>query len=122
MAVDSFDMLPVMLGIQDPEKSVRPYMLTQSFRSEFQLRQGDWKYLDHVGSGGNGYEKGDLASYALPELAPEASGQLYNLARDPGEGQKVFLISPSRYGKSSLVRDVLRGLGQPLQQTAEATA
>src|SRR5687767_4508289 len=34
------------------------------------------------------------------------------LARDLADGQKVFLISPRRYGKSSLVRDVLRGLAR----------
>ena len=50
-AVDSFDMLPAMLGIQDEKDSIRPHMLTQSFRSEFQIRQGDWKYLNHRGSG-----------------------------------------------------------------------
>lgn len=34
------------------------------------------------------------------------------LARDLLAGQKVFLISPRRYGKSSLVRAVLRGLAR----------
>lgn len=59
-ATDSFDMLPAMLGTQDPEKSIRPHLLTQSFRGEFQVRQGQWKYLDHRGSGGNNYNKGIL--------------------------------------------------------------
>lgn len=39
---------------------IRPYMLTQSFRGEFQIRQGDWKYLDHMQSGGNNYTRGML--------------------------------------------------------------
>ena len=65
VAVDSYDMLPVMLGKRDEEAPVRPYMLTQSFRGEFQVRQGDWKYLDHMGSGGNNYNKGPLQKYAL---------------------------------------------------------
>ena len=34
------------------------------------------------------------------------------LSRDLAAGQKVFLISPRRHGKSSLVRDVLRGLAR----------
>ena len=34
------------------------------------------------------------------------------LGADLAAGQKVFLISPRRYGKSSLVRDVLRGLAR----------
>ena len=81
-ARDSFDMLPVMLGQQADADSIRPYLLTQSFRGEFQIRQGDWKYLDHKGSGGNGYQKGNLAQYALPEKEPSAPGQLYNLKTD----------------------------------------
>ncbi|HYW78539.1 MAG TPA: arylsulfatase [Thermoguttaceae bacterium] len=90
VAVDSYDMLPAMLGVQAEEDPIRPYMLTQSFRGEFQLREGDWKYLDHRGSGGNSYDKGILQKYALPEMAPDAPGQLYNLAEDPGETKNLF--------------------------------
>ena len=43
------------------------------------------------------------------------------LARDLLSGQKVFLISPRRYGKSSLVRHVLRGLGKQGVLTVEVT-
>jgi arylsulfatase A len=90
VAVDSFDMLPVMLGLQKDSEPVRPYMLTQSFRSEFELRAGSWKYLAHTGSGGNDYSRGVLHKYALPETAPEASGQLFDLAKDPGETKNLF--------------------------------
>lgn len=89
-ASDSVDMLPVMLGIQDENDPVRPHMLTQSFRGEFQIRQGHWKYLDHTSSGGNSYSKGFMAQYALPETAPTASGQLFHLGRDPGETTNLF--------------------------------
>jgi uncharacterized protein len=43
------------------------------------------------------------------------------LGRDLAAGQKVFLISPRRYGKSSLVRDVLRGLARQNVLTVEVT-
>ena len=43
------------------------------------------------------------------------------LARDLAAGQKVFLISPRRYGKSSLVRDVMRGLARKKILTIEVT-
>lgn len=43
------------------------------------------------------------------------------LARDLGEGQKVFLISPRRYGKSSLIRDVMQGLASRRTLTVEVT-
>lgn len=89
-AVDSFDMLPAMIGTQSDAKSIRPVLLTQSFRGEFQLRQGNWKYLDHMGSGGNRYDRGQLLKYALTETEPDATGQLYNLATDPGETTNLF--------------------------------
>ncbi len=96
VAVDSYDMLPAMLGIQKEDDPIRPYMLTQSFRGEFQLRQGDWKYLNHMGSGGNDYSKGMLKKYALPETAPGATGQLFNLTEDPGETTNLFFVESAR--------------------------
>ena len=43
------------------------------------------------------------------------------LTHDLAEGQKVFLISPRRYGKSSLIRDVMKGLAARGLLTAEVT-
>jgi hypothetical protein len=43
------------------------------------------------------------------------------LARDLAEGQKVFLISPRRYGKSSLIRDVMKKLAADRVLTVEVT-
>jgi hypothetical protein len=43
------------------------------------------------------------------------------LGRDLAEGQKVFLISPRRYGKSSLIRDVMNGLAAARILTVEVT-
>ena len=96
VAVDSYDMLPAMLGTQDEKDSIRPFMLTQSFRGEFQIRKGDWKYLHHTGSGGNNYSRGNLQKYALPETAPKATGQLYNLADDPGETTNLFFTESEK--------------------------
>ena len=87
VATDSFDMMPAIMGRKE---SIREHLLTQSFRGEFQLRKGDWKYLDHKGSGGNGYEKEPMLQYKLAEDEPDAPGQLYNLATDPGETQNLY--------------------------------
>src|SRR5260221_14710644 len=43
------------------------------------------------------------------------------LERDLAEGQKVFLISPRRYGKSSLVRGVMQALAAKRILTVEVT-
>jgi len=96
VAVDSYDMLPAMLGVRDDNDPIRPHMLTQSFRGEFQIRQGDWKYLNHMGSGGNDYTRGRMKKYALPETAPEATGQLFNLATDPGETTNLFFKNTAK--------------------------
>ncbi len=112
-ATDSFDMLPAMLGSQDPKKSIRPHLLTQSFRGEFQLRQGNWKYLDHKGSGGNNYSKGILKKYARTEAEPEATGQLYNLSTDPGETTNLFF-------KESAKREQLQATLEGLKKSGRS--
>src|SRR3982750_45296 len=47
--------------------------------------------------------------------------ELDRLIRDLAAGQKVFLISPRRYGKSSLVRQALDGLARRGTLTVEGT-
>jgi arylsulfatase A len=112
-ATDSFDMLPVMLGKQESTESVRPHLLTQSFQGEFQIRKGDWKFLDHKGSGGNSYDNARFAKYKLKETEPDAPGQLYNLATDPGE--KINL-----YFKEKVVRQEMQGLLEKLKKSGRS--
>jgi len=111
-ARDSFDMLPAMLGTQDERVSIRPHLLTQSFRGEFQLREGAWKYLDHRGSGGNRYDRGVMKAYALPEREPEAAGQLYDLAEDPGETRNLFFAQSERRKRMEVLLAELKQSGR----------
>ena len=92
-AEDSFDMLPVLLG-KEGGPPVRAYTLHQTMSLALAIRQGPWKYLDHRGSGGNNYETGELKRFALPDTAPAAPGQLYNLDTDPGETQNLYFAHP----------------------------
>ena len=103
-ATDSFDMVPALLGEKEP---IREHLLTQSFRGEFQVRKGDWKYLDHKGSGGNNYDHETLKKYALTEDEPEAPGQLYNLATDPGETKNLYFKEEE---KRKELQALLKGL------------
>ena len=114
-------MLPAMLGMQKENAQVRPHMLTQSFRGEFQLRQGEWKYLDHMGSGGNNYSKGALKKYALPETAPEATGQLFDLAADPGETTNLFFKEPAKRQElqALLKKLTVKGVGRSAPRNRE---
>ena len=111
VATDSFDILPALLGAQNKNESIRPHMLTQSFRGEFQLRQGKWKYLDHKGSGGNKYTNA-LKKYILPETAPEAEGQLYNLEKDPGETNNLYFIEEAKRKEMKALLERLKASGR----------
>ena len=94
-AEDSFNISSVLFGNDD--KPVRPYVLHQTMSLALAIRQGNWKYLDHKGSGGSNYNRGGewgLKQYALPEKAPDAPGQLYNLKSDPGETDNLYFKRP----------------------------
>ena len=114
-AEDSFDILPAMLGETPAGEAVRAHTLHQSFLSNaatggepalyLALRRGKWKYLDHRGSGGNDYSSGALRQYALPEKAPDAPGQLYDLDVDPGETTNLYFEHPRIVAELKAVTD-----------------
>ncbi len=91
-AEDSFNLLPVLMG--EDAGPIRPYTLHQTMRLALAIRRGPWKYLDHQGSGGNRYDRGLMQPYALPNSAPDAPGQLYNLEADPGETTNLYFEHP----------------------------
>ena len=64
--------------------------------------------------------------FVYGEVVPSASfvdrvDELDRLVRDLASGQKVFLISPRRYGKSSLIRHALRAVARGGALTTEIT-
>jgi arylsulfatase A-like enzyme len=75
---DSFSMLPTLLGKQG-DRPLRPATVTVSARGVLSVRQGPWKLITGLGSGG----------FSQPSrVEPEPGGpkgQLYNLNDDPGE-------------------------------------
>jgi arylsulfatase A len=94
-AEDSYNILPALLGQET--KPIRQYTLHQTMSLALAIRKGDWKYLDHKGSGGNNYARpGEwgMKQYTLPEKAPDALGQLYNLKTDPGETTNLYFKHP----------------------------
>jgi len=95
-AEDSYNILPVLDGTQG-DKQVRPYNLQQTWTLQMSVRRGDWKLLDHKGSGGSNYDKDGewgLKQYAIADNDPDAPGQLYNLAEDPGETNNLYSKHP----------------------------
>lgn len=86
---DSFSILPLLLGKE--KEYVRPEALIQhSSRGLFVVRQGGWKLILGLGSGG----------FSKPEtIQPqegEASGQLFNLKEDPMEEKNLYLRFPGK--------------------------
>ncbi len=92
-AEDSYNILPILLG-EAPDGPVRQHTLHQTITLALAIRRGPWKYLDHKGSGGNNYGRPHLRQYALPDTAPDAPGQLYNLDSDPGETTNLYHKHP----------------------------
>jgi arylsulfatase A-like enzyme len=81
---DSFDFSPIFFGKPAP----RGPLVLHSGHGLFALRDGDWKFVDGLGSGG-------FTQPADEKPKPGGStGQLYNLRDDPGEQKNLFLEKP----------------------------
>ncbi len=87
-AEDSYNILPALLD-SDLKKPIRPYTLHQTWSLKLAIRQGPWKLLDHKGSGGNNYQRGQLKQYYIPDPT-DAPAQLYNLNTNPGETRNLY--------------------------------
>ena len=112
-AEDSFSMLPAWLGTD--QAPIRPYLLQQAFGGQrtLSIRRGMWKYLDHTGSGGNRYENDPgLKPFLLPDSAPGAPGQLYNLSTDPGETKNVYFEHPGIVAELKALLDHSKSAGR----------
>jgi hypothetical protein len=71
-----------------------------------------------VTAGGNPFVYGEIVTAGA---FADRQSERERLRGDLAAGQKVFLISPRRYGKSSLIRDVMRGLAREGVLTVEVT-
>jgi hypothetical protein len=69
-------------------------------------------------TGGNPFVYGEIVSW---NAFADRDAERARLHDDLASGQKIFLISPRRYGKSSLIRDVMRGLARERILTVEVT-
>ncbi len=110
-AEDSYDILSALLGT-DGGKPIRDYTLHQTINLSLAIRLGQWKYLDHRGSGGNSYDKGPLKQYAIADAAPDAPGQLYNLNDDPGETKNLYFKHPDKVKQLSAMLEFSKSSGR----------
>jgi len=87
-AKDSVSILPVLLGNGRSGEIEDEVVVHQSSRNLLAIREGDWKFVDGLGSGG-------FTQPRFVEPTPgEPAGQLYNLARDPAETRNLYLEHP----------------------------
>ena len=85
---DSFSFLPILSG---EEKVInRAPVIHHSGGGKFGIREGQWKYIEGLGSGG-------FTEPKFPESKPgEPDGQLYNLKTDPQEKENLYFSEPEK--------------------------
>lgn len=97
---DSYSILPVLLG-RSAKIAEQPAIVNISSRGYFDIRQGSWKLITRLGSGG----------FTVPfEIKPregEPEGQLYNLEADIHEDHNVYSQYP---GKVRELSDLLKNI------------
>ena len=85
---DSESFLKVLKGTQPEGKAIRGPIVMESGSGAMLIRDGDWKLIDRLGSGGFSKPKSIKPGPGGPK------GQLYNLAKDPGEETNLWKKHP----------------------------
>jgi len=99
--VDSESILPTLLGHTQEQRSP---VVHHSSRGMFAIRDGDWKMIEGLGSGG-------FTQPAIIEpVQGGPTGQLYNLADDPSETMNLYQERP----------DVVERLARQLNETRDS--
>jgi arylsulfatase A-like enzyme len=94
MAEDSFDLLPALLAEKAPG---RGGLILQSGQGLFAVRQGEWKLIFGLGTGG-------FTKPAQVKPGPgEPEGQLYNLMRDPQETTNLYAKEPEKVAELKML-------------------
>lgn len=101
-ATDSYNLLPAFNG-----EPVRAHpVVHHSSQGMFAIRDGDWIYVEGLGSGG----------FSPPVKGVPAPGgplgQLYHLSADQAEAHNLFLEEPARVAVLQARLDSIRGLTQ----------
>jgi len=85
-APDSYSFLPQLTG--KAAIAARPPIVMPSANGTMMIRSGDWKLIDHLGSGG-------FSKPGRVEPGPgDPEGQLYNLVSDRGEQYNLYAEHP----------------------------
>jgi arylsulfatase A-like enzyme len=100
---DSYSILPVLTGKTNAVEN-QPAVVHSSSVGFFAIRQGDWKLILGLGSGG----------FTLPkEIKPQAGEpkvQLYNLKDDPGETRNMAAVNPGKVSELTRLLETIKSL------------
>ena len=103
-ATDSVSFLPALRGQAQP---ARGSLVLRSGSGHFTVREGDWKYIDRLGSGG-------FSKPSRREPNPgQPPGQLYNLTEDLGERDNVYADNPEIVKRMQATLSEVRGDNAP---------
>jgi arylsulfatase A-like enzyme len=98
---DSYSLLSILTGNTDTNN--RAPVIHHSGGGKFAIRDGDWKMIEGLGSGG-------FTEPKFPESLPgEAEGQLYNMKNDPQEKNNLYLIETEKVKELKAKLKEIRG-------------
>ncbi len=99
-AEDSFSFWHILNG--ETGKIVRESMVHHSSGGYYAIRQGDWKFIDGLGSGGFSHPTKLTPGKKGPK------GQLYNLKKDALESTNLFFQHPEKVTElSALLKEII---------------
>lgn len=90
-AEDSFSFLPILKG--DLEAETRDHLIYLSGSGKLAIKQGDWKFIDGLGSCGFSFPN------QVKPVKNGPTGQLYHIATDTLESNNLFLHYPEQVKK-----------------------
>ncbi|MBN8830425.1 MAG: hypothetical protein J0G94_07285, partial [Sphingomonadales bacterium] len=103
-AEDSFDLQTAL--DRSATAPIRPNIVDHSLEGIFTIREGDWKLILGLGSGG----------FTAPRTAKPAAGgpegQLYDLANDPREENNLYLKRPEIVARLRATLEKLQSEGR----------
>jgi arylsulfatase A-like enzyme len=113
-AEDSFNAWPALLG-QKAGAQARDSFIHHSSDGMFAIRQGKWKFVRGLGSGGFTPPK------TLEPKPGEAGGQLYDLVEDPSEQKNRYLEQPEEAKRLSalLEKQIQEGRSRPSERSRQ---
>lgn len=98
---DSFSILPILKA--EKESIERAPVIHHSGGGKFGIRDGDWKLIEGLGSGG-------FTEPIFPESKPgEPEGQLYNMKNDPQETKNLYLSNLEKVEELKAKLKIIRG-------------